>query len=676
MGNCNEAREYDDETSDINSTNENDIKESQEEIEQINKFKQGTLVDPLYTHIRECIPENVIFSEDEKRFKKLYRIKNNLKSEKNFIYNLNVIEQKRTGQYFNAKIITKEKIQIIGEEIFRLMLKNELRALSLLNENSCEILLKIFLLKNKNSFKLILICNYTEPKSLLDIINEHITRKQKFSDKEIASIGKQLIFTLYRLKSLNIVHRNISPDNIFFIKSSNLKSLSLRNFYFSTQLGKTRSTSGVYGGLWYMSPEMIRDLKYDFKTDIWSVGIILYMMMTLENPFSYCDNRENMIDKLKTRKFFMSIKEIRSLGIDDDVSSFVYRMLVENPTIRPGSEILLDDEIFKNVNLIDNKITNKDIYNYLNYSDSFVEEFNIKTLKKESGILLHALNFYFIYNLRNLFIEDVELMRINEFFRLFDKNSNSFISFQELEDILKIKLNSNIKNRKIIDFNNKLIDNYKKLLSTILFVNDYVCKFHQLKNNSMNFENFVTANLILKIFKNKENDNIKKIVDILFVELDTNDNNEVEVFEIQDFIKSKKNNNFKEIGQLIQRLEEKEKNFKFDRLNRHKIQKILNYDIYKIDKQDEEKIKYLKIADKNDEKLFKKIINDIEIEEKKLKQEQNENIKANFNENEDENKDENNYENNDENNNENNDKKIDNDVDNEIIEQDEYYVNN
>ena len=643
MGNCNEAREYDDVTTDDNN-NFNDVEESLQTEKQILKLKTGSVIDPLYAHIKDCIPENVIFSENEKRFKNLYRIKKNLKSEKNFLYDLKVLEQKKSGQYFNAKIITKERILLIGEEYFRTMLKNELRSLSLLNENSCEFLLKIFLLKNKNSFKLILISNYCEPKSLLDIINEHIKKKQKFTDKEIASIGKQLILTAYRLKSLNIIHRNISPDNIFFIKSTNLNSLSLRNFYFSTQLGKSKSTSGVYGGLWYMSPEMIRDLKYDYKTDIWSIGIILYMMMTLENPFINCESRENMIDKLKSRKLFMTQKEVRFLGINEDIVSFVYKMLVENPTIRPGSEILLDEEIFKNNDLIDNKITKKDIYNFLNYSDAFVEEFNVKTLKKESGLLLHALNYYLIYNLRNLFLEGVELMKLYEFFTLFDKNNNGFLSFQEIEDVLKIKLNDNNASIDIdkINFNNKLIENYKKLLSDILFVNEYVSKFHGLKNNSMNFESFVTANLILKIFKNKDNEFIKKYVDILFVEIDINENNQIEISEIQNFIKSKKNNMFKEINELIEQLEEKEKGFKFDKMNRNKIQKILNYDVYKIDKQDDEKIKNLKINEKNDEIFLKKIINELEFENKEK-----------------------------ENNNNNN-----NNSENEIIEQEEYYIKN
>jgi serine/threonine protein kinase len=403
MGNCNEAREYDDVVTDTND-DKDEVEEALQTEKQILKLKHGSVIDPLYAHIKDCIPENVIFSENEKRFKKLYRIKKNLHSEKNFLYDLKVLEQKKSGQYFNAKMITKERILLIGEDYFRTMLKNELRSLSLLNENSCEILLKIYLLKNKNSFKLIIISNYCEPKSLLDIINEHIEKKQKFTDKEIASVGKQLILTAYRLKSLNIIHRNISPDNIYFIKSSNLKSLSLRNFYFSTQLGKTKSTNGVYGGLWYMSPEMIKDLKYDFKTDMWSIGIILYIMMTLENPFIHCESRENMIDKLKSKKLFMSQKELRFLGIDEDIVSLVYKILVENPTIRCGSEILLDEEIFKNNNLIEYKITKKEIYNYINYSDAFVEEFYLKTLKKESGLLLHALNYYLIFNLRNLFL--------------------------------------------------------------------------------------------------------------------------------------------------------------------------------------------------------------------------------------------------------------------------------
>ena len=59
MGNCNEAREYDDVTTDDNN-NFNDVEESLQTEKQILKLKHGSVIDPLYAHIKDCIPENVI----------------------------------------------------------------------------------------------------------------------------------------------------------------------------------------------------------------------------------------------------------------------------------------------------------------------------------------------------------------------------------------------------------------------------------------------------------------------------------------------------------------------------------------------------------------------------------------------------------------------------------------
>ena len=143
--------------------------------------------------------------------------------------------------------------------------------------------------------------------SLLDVINEHIKKNEKFTKKEIVTVAKILSIIAYKFKSSNIIFRNFSSDNIFFLKENHYLTLNVRNFYFSTIVNKTRMTNGIYGGLWYLSPEQLKDLKYDFKNDIWGIGIILYMMITFENPFSKCDSKEEVFEKLKKKKLLKVI---------------------------------------------------------------------------------------------------------------------------------------------------------------------------------------------------------------------------------------------------------------------------------------------------------------------------------------------------------------------------------
>lgn len=308
--------------------------------------KEVSAVDHIYVTVRNIIPKAFLSTEILK-FTNTYRIKKNIKCENNIIYQVNVLEQKSNGKLFLAKIITKNKIKKLGESMFNILLNNEMRALNQLDNPNVENLLEVHLLPFKNNFKLILVSNYVCPKSLHEIINEHIQQHKRFSDKEIGIFAKSLIGTLYYLKSQNIIHRNLSPENIFFRKKGDFSSLSLRNFYFCSILGRIQTATGIFGGLWFMPPEMLRDLKYDYKVDIWSAGLILYIMITLENPFSDCETRDMMLDKLKHKMVFKSKEELLKYGINPEVISFCYKMLSESPGLRTTSELLLEEDFIK-----------------------------------------------------------------------------------------------------------------------------------------------------------------------------------------------------------------------------------------------------------------------------------------------------------------------------------------
>ena len=310
--------------------------------------KEKSAVDPLCTYIRNAIPKAILSIETAK-FTNKYRIKKNIKCEDNILYQVNIVEQKSTGAFFLAKMITKERIKKIGDEQFKILFLNEIRALSQTKHPNIEQLKEVYLLSYKNNFKLILITNKVEAKSLLDIINERVSQQKQFTYKEIGIFAKTLIETLGYLKSQNIIHRNLSPENIFFTKENDFSSLSIRNFYFCAILGRVQTATGIYGGLWYMAPEMLRDLKYDYKLDIWSVGLTLYIMTTMENPFSNCETRDMILDKLKHKRAFREREELKKYGVNMEILNFISKMLAENPQLRTSSELLQEDDYIKNI---------------------------------------------------------------------------------------------------------------------------------------------------------------------------------------------------------------------------------------------------------------------------------------------------------------------------------------
>ena len=80
-----------------------------------------------------------------------------------------------------------------------------------------------------------------------------------------------------------IIHRDLKTQNIFLTKNNIIK---LGDFGIAKVLNNTRQKcKSMVGTPYYLSPEIISNLDYSFKTDIWSLGIILYELCALKPPF-------------------------------------------------------------------------------------------------------------------------------------------------------------------------------------------------------------------------------------------------------------------------------------------------------------------------------------------------------------------------------------------------------
>ena len=116
---------------------------------------------------------------------------------------------------------------------------------------------------------------------LLQQIEKHKRAGTKFTEKLVCHIFIQIVRGVKTLHDLKIVHRDIKCANIFLTKDFIVKLGDLN----VSKVAKKGMLVTQTGTPYYASPEVWQDKPYDHKSDIWSLGCVLYEMLTLLPPF-------------------------------------------------------------------------------------------------------------------------------------------------------------------------------------------------------------------------------------------------------------------------------------------------------------------------------------------------------------------------------------------------------
>ena len=135
---------------------------------------------------------------------------------------------------------------------------------------------------SENTKTLHLIMDYLDDSDLENKIISYKKSNKQFLEKEIWKIFKQIVIGLKSLHDNKIIHRDLKSANIFLDKNGICKigDMNVSKVIKNSILNNTQT-----GTPYYASPEIWNDKPYNFKTDIWSLGCILYEICTLKPPF-------------------------------------------------------------------------------------------------------------------------------------------------------------------------------------------------------------------------------------------------------------------------------------------------------------------------------------------------------------------------------------------------------
>jgi len=163
---------------------------------------------------------------------------------------------------------------------------NEIRILASINHPNIISYKDAFYDNEQHS--LYIIMEFADDKDLDFKVSERCKTKKYFAEDEIVSIFKNIVLGLKTLHDKKIMHRDLKLANIFLFKNGGVKigdlnvSKILKKGLLNTQTGTP----------YYASPEIWNNKPYDFKSDIWSLGCLLYEFITFNPPFKGSDMKE------------------------------------------------------------------------------------------------------------------------------------------------------------------------------------------------------------------------------------------------------------------------------------------------------------------------------------------------------------------------------------------------
>jgi NIMA (never in mitosis gene a)-related kinase len=185
------------------------------------------------------------------------------------------LAQKKDNQ---EKIIIKEINLLKLDEKERDMAIQEGIVLSKLKHPNIVNCHKYYLENNKID----IIMEYEEGGDLSNKINEQKNKKKYFEEKEIIEWFIEICEGVKYIHENKIIHRDLKPLNIFLTKNNKIK---IGDFGIATLLNYKSKAKTMIGTQIYLSPEIMKNKPYDYKSDIWNLGIILYKLTQLKNPF-------------------------------------------------------------------------------------------------------------------------------------------------------------------------------------------------------------------------------------------------------------------------------------------------------------------------------------------------------------------------------------------------------
>lgn len=297
------------------------------------------------------------------------------------------------------------------------------RAIKIIYKEDCsedekqKIFREVEILKRLDSPNIVKIYEYFEDNKFIYIVMDlieggelfdKIQKVKRFSERRAADLFKQILIGVNYLHKSHIVHRDLKPENILF---DNLGHLQIVDFGTSKMYDKNKQMKKTHGTPYYIAPEVLKG-SYDEKCDVWSCGVILYILLSGFPPFNGSDDDE-ILDSVLEGKFTFNVREFRN--VSKDAKHLITQMLTYNHKNRISIAEALEHDWIKTTASTKEELDNGLMNN--------IKTFNVKNKMQQ------AIYFFLVKNIAS----KEEKASLLSTFKALDTNNDGVISREELQ---------------------------------------------------------------------------------------------------------------------------------------------------------------------------------------------------------------------------------------------------
>lgn len=234
---------------------------------------------------------------------------------------------KESGEKFAIKCIKKTMVE--GDDIK--LLRREIKIMKKVSHPNILKLFEVF----EDEEEFFLVMELVQGKELFDKIVE----KGQYSERDASNIVKQIVSAVDYLHSNGIAHRDLKPENLLSAGEEEEEIIKIADFGFSKNFGEEKLMTSC-GSPGYVAPEVLTCESYDKAVDMWSVGVIIYILLCGYPPF-YADNAPALFKKIMDVKY--DFEDPSWEDVSDEAKELIRHLLVKDPKERYTARQCLED---------------------------------------------------------------------------------------------------------------------------------------------------------------------------------------------------------------------------------------------------------------------------------------------------------------------------------------------